>query len=127
MQQRPRFDELPYCKGNPPFSAWGLYGADDELGTLNMLTPAIVAEAAKEIRTGVRVGLNLPLDFLQPPSHKRSALKHAIIKYARPNHDDSIELNTQVRRSNENLRILGKKVFADAMTRSRPSGMDSGM
>lgn len=93
---RPSFDELPLNKGDPPFSAWNLYGKTDELGTLNLLTPEVVAEAAKEIKTGTRVGLDLPLNFLKRPSHNRQALKHTIIKYPRPNHDDHIELNTQV-------------------------------
>jgi len=93
---RPLFEKLPLGRADPPFSAWGLYGTDDELGTLNLLTPEVVAEASKEIKTGMRVGLDLPLNFLKRPSHDRQPLKHNIIKYARPNHDDSIELNTQV-------------------------------
>jgi hypothetical protein len=93
---RPSFDQLPLNGDDPPFSAWGLYGKDDELGTLNLLTPEIVAEAAKEIKLGIRIGLDLALNFLKRPSHNRQALKHNIIKYPRPNHDDSIELNTQV-------------------------------
>lgn len=41
-------------KADPIFSAWGLYGKDDQLGFLNRQTDAIVAEAAKEIETGDR-------------------------------------------------------------------------
>ena len=36
----------------------GLYGKDDELGALNMITPQVVKEAAKEIQTGERVSLD---------------------------------------------------------------------
>jgi hypothetical protein len=51
----PPFSSLPLNKGDPLRSAWGLYGKDDQLGTLNRLTDEIVAAAAKEeIRTGVR-------------------------------------------------------------------------
>jgi len=94
---RPAFDELPLGKGDPPYSAWGLYGPDDELGTLNLLTPEVVAEAAKEIRSGVRIGLDLPLDFLANPTGARLPLTHKIISRApRPVFDDTVEFNTQV-------------------------------
>lgn len=40
---------------DPPHSAWGLYGRQDELGTLNRLTDEMVANAARdEIKTGER-------------------------------------------------------------------------
>lgn len=43
----PTFDELPSFhdfKG----CAWEVWGKDDELGTINLLTPEVVARAAKE-------------------------------------------------------------------------------
>ena len=51
----PAFEDLPLRKSDPPYSAWGLYGEKDELGTLNRLTDERVAAAAKdEIKTGKR-------------------------------------------------------------------------
>jgi len=51
----PDFDDLPLRKGDPRRAAWGLYGEEDQLGTLNRLTDERVASAAKEeIRTGRR-------------------------------------------------------------------------
>lgn len=51
----PPFEALPLQKDAPMYSAWGLYGEHDELGTLNRLTDERVAAAAKsEIRTGAR-------------------------------------------------------------------------
>ena len=44
----PKFNDLPLRKGDPPHSAWGLYGKDDQLGTLNRLTDDVVLRAAKE-------------------------------------------------------------------------------
>jgi kynurenine formamidase len=38
------------------------YGADDQIGTLNEITPAVVAAAAKLVRTGERVDLGRVLD-----------------------------------------------------------------
>lgn len=51
----PPFESLPLGKDDPRFSAWGLYGDKDELGTLNRLTDERVAAAAREeIKTGAR-------------------------------------------------------------------------
>lgn len=51
----PAYEDLPLQKGDPHHSAWGLYGPDDELGTLNRLTDDRVLTAAKgEIKTGAR-------------------------------------------------------------------------
>ena len=54
---RPKFDDLPLSPGDPKGSAWGLYGADDELGTLNLITEDVVKEAAAEIKRGIVVPL----------------------------------------------------------------------
>lgn len=51
----PPFDNLPLRKGDPFYSAWGLYGDKDELGTLNRITDEMVAGAAREeVKSGVR-------------------------------------------------------------------------
>lgn len=56
----PSLDQLPLRKGDPPHSAWGLWGDGPEsaLGSLNYLTDESVQKAVREeIRTGERVGL----------------------------------------------------------------------
>ncbi|MEU3994025.1 cyclase family protein [Streptomyces platensis] len=40
---------------------WGRWGADDEIGTLHLITPQVVREAAGGIRSGRRIPLALPL------------------------------------------------------------------
>ncbi|MFE4715173.1 cyclase family protein [Streptomyces sp. NPDC056728] len=40
---------------------WGRWGADDEIGTLNLVTDEVVREAAATVRTGRRTPLALPL------------------------------------------------------------------
>ncbi|MCP3821915.1 cyclase family protein [Streptomyces sp. A3M-1-3] len=40
---------------------WGRWGADDEIGTLNLITDDVVREAAATVRTGRRIPLALPL------------------------------------------------------------------
>lgn len=47
----------------PPGSTWGDFGADDQLGRLNLLTPERVRAGAAEIREGLRFCLSLPLDL----------------------------------------------------------------
>lgn len=51
---RPSFDSLP---SEPYKNAWGLYGADDELGALNLLTPEVIKRATQEATHGITIGL----------------------------------------------------------------------
>jgi len=53
----PSFKDLPKVKGMPHGCAWGIWdkkGEKDQLGALNLLTPEVVSEAGKEIKTGDR-------------------------------------------------------------------------
>lgn len=50
-------------KQRPDGSTWGDFGEDDQLGRLNLLTPAKVLEGVREIHEGRAFGLSLPLDF----------------------------------------------------------------
>jgi hypothetical protein len=54
---RPRFDELPLKQGDPKGSAWGLWGDQDERGTLNLITDDVVRAASKEAIYGKVVNL----------------------------------------------------------------------
>jgi len=47
----------------PVGSTWGDWGADDELGRINLLTPAKVLEGVREVTEGISFCLSLPLDF----------------------------------------------------------------
>lgn len=60
INQLPDFSEIPTQQGVPPAATWGLWdkgGQSDELGTLNLLTPDVIKEAAKEICEGISVSL----------------------------------------------------------------------
>lgn len=54
---RPRFDELPLSPGDPKGSAWGLWGNQDERGTLNLITDDVVRAASTEAIHGKVVNL----------------------------------------------------------------------
>ncbi|CAK7200843.1 hypothetical protein SEUCBS139899_003542 [Sporothrix eucalyptigena] len=77
---RPPFSALPLDPNGPAGNAWGLYdGDDDALGALNMLTPEVVsAAAASQIRSGLRVSLDWPLNKPYFPSFGRNAFQHKI-------------------------------------------------
>ncbi|CAD6891864.1 unnamed protein product [Tilletia controversa] len=76
----PTFSQLPVMDGVPG-CAWKLFGYEDQLGTVNLLTDGVVAQAAKEeIKSGTAISLSWPLHlpiqpfFHQPPlAHKVSA------------------------------------------------------
>lgn len=56
----PDFDDLPKVEGMPQGCAWGVFDKDgkkDLLGTMNLLTPSVVAAAAAEVKDGVSISL----------------------------------------------------------------------
>lgn len=65
-RSRPSFADLPLRPNDPPASAWGLWGDEDELGTLNLLTPETVKRAGFEILSGETVPLRSVFAF---PGH----------------------------------------------------------
>ena len=50
-------------KQRPPGSNWGDFGADDQLGRLNLLTPEKVRQGIAEVREGQTFCLSLPLEY----------------------------------------------------------------
>jgi len=62
MTERPNTLQSRW-KQRPPDSNWGDFGPDDQLGRLNLLTAERILHASKEIQTGQRFCLSLPLDY----------------------------------------------------------------
>ena len=56
---------------NHPPDNWGKWGADDELGTLNYITPDVVRHAASLVKQGKVFGLGLPYDMKSPRGSTR--------------------------------------------------------
>jgi hypothetical protein len=105
---RPPFSSLPLDENGPPGNAWGLYGPTDELGALNLLTPATVKQAAREIQTGERISLDWYLDLPTYPSFNRPAFKWRLhSKTPRTVNDDFIDINTQSSSQWDGLRHYG--------------------
>src|SRR3990172_8584133 len=67
LDNLPSYAQLSAREDAPKGSAWGLFGPDDQLGTVNFLTPERVAAAARLVRKGAVFPLNLPLHLPHPP------------------------------------------------------------
>ncbi|PHH66196.1 hypothetical protein CDD81_259 [Ophiocordyceps australis] len=103
----PNFDNLPHVQGMPPGCAWGIFdhgGKKDLVGTLNFLTPKIVKSAASEVKQGVSISLNWPLNAISKvKAFKRAKPKHNILYLPETSSlstkvkswDDELEINTQ--------------------------------
>jgi kynurenine formamidase len=74
----PRYRDLPIAPGVAARTAWGVFGDDDQVGTLNLLTPDRVRRARDLIVLGQVYPLNLNLELPNPPLSGRGALKHSI-------------------------------------------------
>lgn len=104
----PPFDDLPLRKDGPPGNAWGLFGDDDECGMLNRITPEVVNAASKEIKDGVRIPTDLPIDFMSKPFFGRAPFQHTIKNKApRSVNDDTLVFNTQISTQWDGFRHFG--------------------
>lgn len=76
----PRYDELP-AGGGSEHVAWGLFGADDQVGMFNLQTPARIVEAARLVRRGAMFPLNWQLELPDPALYGRKVPQHTIIAF----------------------------------------------
>jgi kynurenine formamidase len=74
----PSYDQLPVRAGAPAGAAWGVFGDDDEVGTINLLTPERVRAAASSIRSGKVFAMNLPINIPDPPLFTRGKHSHTV-------------------------------------------------
>lgn len=65
MSDLPSYAELPPAPGGGR-SAWGLFGAGDNLGLVNLMTPERIAAAARLVRRGQVFCLDMPLGSISP-------------------------------------------------------------
>jgi hypothetical protein len=74
----PDYDDLPLVGGLR--CSWGLWGDDDRFGTLNLLGPALAAQAAAGVERGASFSLNWPMTLPDPPLFGRPPLRHEIVR-----------------------------------------------
>ncbi len=91
MLELPDFDELPELDGLGIKHAWDVFGPDDVLGSMNLITAERTAAAARLVTTGVRVSLDLPLSLPNPPLFGRQAYEHTIFPLNRNEMDDRLD------------------------------------
>jgi kynurenine formamidase len=87
----PAYEQLPIREGAPAGSAWGVFGDDDQLGTVNLLTPERVKQATNFVRSGRVFALNLPIDIPDPPLFTRGKHRHVIKNFASYILDDYLD------------------------------------
>jgi kynurenine formamidase len=58
----PAYADLPAFEKTGERHAWGVFGPDDQLGTINLLSAERVLAAARLVRKGKVINLSLPLD-----------------------------------------------------------------
>lgn len=76
----------------PAGSSWDVFGRDDQLGTVNFLTPERVAAAARLIRTGRRFNLDYPLNAFEPyPTGTRHPTRHHVFANNEFHRDDWLD------------------------------------
>ncbi|WP_410874612.1 cyclase family protein [Nocardia sp. A7] len=79
MSGLPTYDELPSMPDGGR-SGWGLFGDDDELGLINLLTPQRAAAAAALVRRGARFPLDATWGVFDPPLNSaRGNPRHHVI------------------------------------------------
>ncbi|KIX00108.1 uncharacterized protein Z518_10245 [Rhinocladiella mackenziei CBS 650.93] len=106
----PSFDSLTIDLEGPRGNAWGLFGDGNELGMLNLLTPAVVAQAGKEIRDGVRISLDWDLNQPEIPNFNRQPFRSEMIhKHPRSVNDDILTFNTQCSSQWDGFRHFGNQ------------------
>ena len=95
MSSLPAYDELPVAPGMPAGSSWGLWGASDTLGCLNLLTPERIRAGLACAVRGAVFNLNLEMELPGPPLFSRSAFEHVVHDFT-VGHDDELSgWNTQ--------------------------------
>lgn len=87
MADLPDYDDLPLTPDKPPRSAWGVWGDEDEIGAINLLTPERVRAGVACARQGKVFSLNWDLEMPDPPFYGRGPLKHTVTG-AGDGHDD---------------------------------------
>lgn len=88
-EKLPDFDELPMIEALGLRHAWDVL--DQNLGTIALTTPEKTAAAARLVRTGTVVGLNLPVTEPDPPLFGREPLQHQIFSIDRNTLDDRLD------------------------------------
>lgn len=77
-ERLPTYAELCARTDAPAGTAWGVFAADDELGTLNLLTPEHVRASSRLVQTGEVFPLNWAIELPDPSPFRKPPIRHVI-------------------------------------------------
>jgi kynurenine formamidase len=105
----PSYRDLLQRTDAPPGSAWGLFGKNDQLGTLNLLSDESRAAAAASVRDGRAFSLDLRSDAISPSlAPTRKPMTHHIFQRNEFHRDEWLDgLFTQYGSQIDGLRHIG--------------------
>jgi kynurenine formamidase len=74
----PTYADLRTRTDAPPGTSWGVFGDDDELGTLNLLTPELARASAALVKTGQVFALNWNQELPDPSPFRKPPVRHQV-------------------------------------------------
>lgn len=87
----PTYRELLERKDAPSGSSWYLFGAQDERGMANLITPEAVQAATACVSRGVSFGLDYPLEAFDPSIAGRTPPHHVMVRSHEDQRDDYLD------------------------------------
>jgi kynurenine formamidase len=75
----PSYRELPVAEGGV-HSGWHVFGADDNRGLMNLITPEVTLRASSTVRRGAVFPLDVPTGYVSPPLFSRGAPRHTVLE-----------------------------------------------
>lgn len=130
----PSYDELPLSEAAPQWrTAWGVLGADEQLGTLALLTPERRLAATRLVRDGVTVNLDHPMDVPLAIFAHRQPFQHHVFEIMPGYYDETLDnLAPQLSSQWDAMRHVrspdgfygGLRDDEDALTRGGSLGID---
>jgi len=87
----PTYAELCARQDAPAGTAWGVFGSDDQLGSLNLLTSERVVAAGALVCTGDVFSLNWPVEVAVNPAVRPASTRHQTVFIGGLSRDDSLD------------------------------------
>lgn len=109
IEALPTYSQLLAREDAPSGSAWGVFGAKDQIGTLNLLSEEARANAVKNVRLGQAFSLDLRSDVIYPSlAPTRKPMTHHIFQRNAFHRDEWLDgLYTQYGSQIDGLRHIG--------------------
>lgn len=109
LAELPDYAALRRRNDAPPGSSWGLFGPDDQLGTLNLLQLGDLRAAAREVQAGTAFSLDIPSTAVaESLAPTRSPITHHIFQRTPFHRDEWLDrFYTQYGSQLDGLRHIG--------------------